>query len=243
MWQGHAHIISFPAADLPELKERLVHDPEPPPETEVRTPLIEALLRGLAPKRGDRWPTMEALLTVLERELARDPEADFGVARRQRRLVTGAMLMLALGVDACIYLRPSEAAMALSPRDLMFLIAGVFVTLLALVAGFWSTLRRNRANRQLVGLLVIAAGSVLVHRVIALELGTATPHILIGDLLLMATCGAVSALTFRARFAALAILYLLSALAAVADPGRSHTIFSIASTTTFALALTWWRRD
>jgi hypothetical protein len=61
--------------------------------------------------------------------------------------------------------------------------------------------------------------------------------------LLVAACAAVSALTFRARFAALAILYLLAAVVAVADPGRSHAIFSIASTTTFALTLTWWRRD
>jgi serine/threonine-protein kinase len=233
----------FPADDIPGLKERLAHDPEPPPETELRAPVVEALLRGLAPRRADRWPDMDALLAVFERELARDPEADFGVARRQRRLVTGAMLVLALGVDACIFWRPSEAAMALSPRDLVILMGGVFVTLLVLVAGFWSALRRNRANRQLVGLLVIAAGSVLVHRVLALELGTSTPHILVGDLLLVAACAAVSALTFRARFAALAMLYLLAAVVAVGDPGRSHAIFSIASTTTFALTLTWWRRD
>jgi hypothetical protein len=112
-----------------------------------------------------------------------------------------------------------------------------------MVACFWRALRRNRANRQLVGLLVIAVGSMLVHRTIALEFGTPTPQILVVDLLLMASCSAVSALTFRVRFAGLTALYLLAAVAAVADPGRCQAYFSVASTATFALTLTWWRSD
>jgi hypothetical protein len=209
----------------------------------VRAPVVAALLRGLACRRADRWPDMDALLAVLERELARDPEADLGVARRQRRLVNGGMLLLALAVDASIYLRSGEGAFEVSPRDLTILMGGVCVVVLALVAGFWSALRRNRANRQLVGMLIIAGGGVFVNRLIGLQLGTLASHMLIGDLLLMAVCAAIGALTFRPRLAALTILYLLAACAAVADPGRSHAVFSVAVTTTFALTLTWWRRD
>jgi hypothetical protein len=231
----------FPAADVAGLIARLADPPTTPPPGEVPAPVIAALLKGLAQDRGDRWPDMDALLGALDRELARDPENDLGVARRQRLVLMIALLVVTLGVDAWIFLRPRAVAFDLSATDLVVVMAGVFVALLAMIAASWRALRRNRANRQLAGLMVAVLAAMLVHRLIARELGTPVLHTLVVDLLLMATCGAVSALLFRARFAAIAVLYLLAAVAAALDPDSAPKLFSATTATTFALALLGWR--
>ncbi len=65
-----------------------------PPRTKMKVPpwVHEAVLRGLSPKPEDRFPSMEALLTVL----SRDPEAEESSKARFRQRVRRGVLMGAL---------------------------------------------------------------------------------------------------------------------------------------------------
>ena len=233
----------FPASNIPELAARLTAPPEAPPANELPPALLAALLRGLARAPADRWPDMDALLAALEREHTRDPEDDLRVGRRQRRAVTVGLLVIALGVDTYVFLRPDAAPSQLTPRDLVVFMIAVLVLLLSLVAGFWRSLRQNRANRRLIGAVLLTLVAVLVHRLFGLAHATPPPHTLAVDLLIMATCSAVTALTFRRQFAAPALIFLLAAVTAALAPARAPAVFSACGLTTFALVLLWWPRD
>ncbi|MBK9756041.1 MAG: serine/threonine protein kinase [Nannocystis sp.] len=233
----------FPASSIPELADRLTAPPEAPPANELPPALLAALLRGLARAPANRWPDMDALLAALEREHTRDPEDDLRVGRRQRRVVTVGLLVIALGVDTYVFLRPDAAPSQLTPRDLVVFMIAVLVLLSALVAGFWRSLKQNRANRQLIGAVLLALVAVLAHRLFGLAHATPPPHTLAVDLLIMATCSAVTALTFRRQFAAPALIFLLAAVTAALAPARAPAVFSACGLTTFALVLLWWPRD
>ena len=233
----------FPADTLPALVERLAAPPAPPPAHELPPALVAAVLRGLARDPEDRWPGMDALLAALEREHGRDPEDDLRLGRRQRRIATIGLLASASAIDAWIFLRPDAAPSQLAPRDLVVFMLVVMVLLLALVAGFWRAFRQNRANRQLIGVVLLALGAVLVHRLFALHHDTPPPHTLAVDLLIMATCAGLTALTFRRQFLAPALVFLLAAALAALAPERAPAVFSASSVTTFALVLLWWPRD
>jgi tetratricopeptide (TPR) repeat protein len=75
---------------------------EVPPGSKVPAFLRRALLRGLSPRREDRWPTMASLLEALER----DP------AVTRRRLVTAlaALALVALGLVGANRMGKREAA-------------------------------------------------------------------------------------------------------------------------------------
>jgi hypothetical protein len=233
----------FPAANLPALIDRLAAPPAPPPPHSLPPALVAAMLRGLARDPAVRWPTMDALLAALEREHGRDPEDDLRVGRRQRRVATVGLLITALAVDAYVFLRPDAAPSQLTPRDLVVFMLAVLALLLALVAGFWRAFRQNRANRQLIGVVLLTLGAVLGHRLIALQHSSAPAHTLAVDLLIMATCAITCAITFRRQFLLPALVFSLAALVATLAPERAPAVFSACSITTFALVLLWWPRD
>ncbi len=232
----------FPADNLFVLLARLEHPPAPPPANDLPPALVTAILRGLAPAPGARWPDMDALLAALDRELARDPEDDLRVSRRQRRAATVGLLLVAVAIDLYIFFGPG-AARELTPLDLVRFMLAVWLGLLALVLVYGRALRRNRANRRLVGVILLVFAGTLVHRVLGLVLATPVAHTLVGDLLLMATGAGVSALTFRAQFAGLAAIFLLAAVFAALAPERAPAVFSATSVSSFALVMLWWARD
>ena len=232
----------FPAASVPALIARLADPPAAPPAHELPPALLAAILRGLARDPADRWPAMDSLLAALEREHG-DPEDDLRVGRRARRIATLGLLLVALAVDAFVFLRPDASPSQLTPRDLVVFMLAVFALLLALVAGFWRAFRQNRANRRLIGVVLLALGAVLVHRLIALHHATPPPHTLAVDLLIMATCAAATTLTFRRQFLAPTLVFVLAAVLATLLPERAPAVFSACSVTTFALVLLGWPRD
>ena len=165
------------------------------------------------------------------------------VGRRARRIATVGLLLVALAVDAFVFLRPDASPSQLTPRDLVNFMLVVLALLLALIVGFWRAFRQNRANRRLIGVVLLALGAVLVHRLIALHHATPPPHTLAVDLLIMATRSAATTLTFRRQFLAPTLVFVLAAGLAALLPERAPAVFSACSVTTFALVILWWPRD
>lgn len=233
----------YPGETLAELLASHDAAPRPPlvPGLPARLPAI--VLRGLARDPAARWPDMDALLAALSRVPGLDREADLGVARRQRLLI--ALVMLAAGVATVTYqlgLR-EQAAAGLQPRDLVHVAGLLLAVLTALVAGLWRSLRRNRVNRQIAGLLLVSTAAILLHRLIALRLDTPAPHTLIGDLVLLLLAASVAALGIHRRFALLAGFELVVTLAATTDPSRAQPLFLGTLLVLYALGLTWWWRS
>ena len=90
----------FAADDLPQLIYVVSRGQMREPPAQSRTPswMRAILVRGLAPKPEDRWPSMDELLAALER----DP------ARRQRGLIAGGLALAA--VFGAVALRVGPAA-------------------------------------------------------------------------------------------------------------------------------------
>ena len=216
--------------------------PRPPLVPGLPAALPAIVLRGLARAPAARWPDMDALLAALSRLPGLDREADLGVARRQRLVI--ALVMLATGTTTFTYqfgLR-EQATAGLQPCDLVHIAGLLLAVLTALIVGLWRSLRRNRVNRQIAGLLLVSAAAMLLHRIIALRLGTPVPHTLILDLVLLLLAAAVAALGIHRRFALLAGFELLVVLAAAADPARAPLLFLGTLLVLYGLGMrSWWR--
>ncbi|MEZ4449458.1 MAG: serine/threonine-protein kinase [Nannocystaceae bacterium] len=91
----------FPGRDLPTIVAAILTGKlrEPPRGSKVPMWLRRVLLRGLAARPEDRWPSMQALLTAL----ARDP------ARHSRPLLAGVTIALSLGIGAVGIVQPWES--------------------------------------------------------------------------------------------------------------------------------------
>jgi predicted Ser/Thr protein kinase len=232
-----------PGDTLDELLASHEVSPRPPLVPGLPAALPAIVLRGLARTPSARWPDMDALLDALSRLPGLDREADLGVARRQRLSI--ALVMLAAGLTMITYhfgLR-EQAAAGLQPRDLVHVMGLLLAVLMVLIVGLWRSLRRNRINRQIAGLLLASTAAMLLHRAIALRLGTPVPHTLIVDLVLLQLAATVAALAIHRRFALLAGLVLLAVLAATANPSRASPLFLGTVLVLYALGLVWWWRS
>ncbi|MEM9456939.1 MAG: serine/threonine-protein kinase [Myxococcota bacterium] len=108
-----------------------------PKSTDVPSRLYDALVRGLAVDPEQRWPTLGALLAVLEQQLA--PE----VRRRGWLLLGGALLLGAAGISAALLGRDRAEPCAIDPSAL---------------AGAWDDEQRARVRASFAGTSLGSAG-------------------------------------------------------------------------------------
>jgi eukaryotic-like serine/threonine-protein kinase len=88
LWRGLTGRWPFEGRDWALERAKLGGAPRWPSDVAVPRHVVEALRRGLSPEPAERWPSMPALLTELERDPSR---------RRRRVLVTGVLALVAVG--------------------------------------------------------------------------------------------------------------------------------------------------
>jgi len=195
--------------------------------------------RALLSELGDD-AALEAKLAALDEQLARRAELarkareaeeamDVERAARERTLVLGAMLILALGVMVWRRISPVDA---LDPRarsvSLLGVWAGVSVTFAALTAIVWRRLSSSIVNRRMVALCGAMLLSVLAHRITGLSLRSPASVSMTGDLsVAIMTALALGALVVRGMLW-MALPPALGLVAICAVPARAGLWFNVA---------------
>ena len=185
------------------------------------------LLRGLAKDPAARFPSMHALLSAIEAFLPRDPELDRRVIRRELMILRVGLLGVAVVIGAFI----SRAILHSEGTVELAVVASFASVVMALVllALRWRKLSQNRLGRRAAGIFVGAEAAILVHRLLALRLGTPLDHVLVNDLVLLAAIlGTVASITERA-LALPAGIAMAGALVGLFWPSVASVTFVVAS--------------
>ncbi len=149
------------------------------------------LARGLSVDRRDRYPSMQALIDALERELATDPQMDPRRVSKERRDL-GLAFLISTALQGLPVLLPFMRPWA--TRPVVLAECAAVTTLLVSVAVFvhWQVISGTRYGMQLRGLFPLTVGVQLFHRLFALRLGTTAEQILTQDLFLWTMCFATT---------------------------------------------------
>ncbi len=193
--------------------------PAPPPaRPDVPAWLGPILRRGLAADPAARFPSMHALLAAVEHHLPRDPEVDPAPVRREQRLV------VARGARAgargrCGGARQGRPRRALSGEWALVRLALVVVAVTAgAVAALWRRLSRNLYGRRVAAIFPGIGLALLVHRLVAVRLGTPVLHVLVVDHVILAVVLAATAVTVDRALGWFALLGLFGAAVSRAAP-------------------------
>lgn len=145
------------------------------------------LARGLSVNRSDRYPSMQALIDVLEREVPTDPQMDPRRVNRERRDF-GLAFLVSTALQGLPVLLPSMRPWATRPAVLAECAAATTLLISVAVFAHWHTISSTRYGKRLRGLFPITVGAQLFHRLLALRMGTAAEQILTEDLFLWTMC-------------------------------------------------------
>lgn len=206
--------------------------PAPPPRrADVPAWLAPILLRGLARNPAARFPSQAALLAAIEGHLPRDPDLDPSVVRRDVQILRSAVLIAAVAtvITVAIFFRP------LGVRGLASISAFLVSVELTVIALRWRSITRNTFGRRSAGILVFGTISILLHRMLALEMGTIFEQVVVVDLLLMALIYAFVAVTVQRWVAVPAIIALAAAAAGAHFPHITRPVYLLGSVGTFLL--------
>jgi eukaryotic-like serine/threonine-protein kinase len=203
----------------------------PPRGTEAPDWLWPLLERGLSHDAEDRFPTMAALLDAIEDRLPRAPDLDPAATRRERGtafFMLGAQWVLTTGYIA--WQGPRALA---TPWHLVGVSTSLLTVSALSVAFLWKGLKKNVHGRLLAGLFLSTPATILVHRLVAVRLGTPPRHVLVVDTLLLTCVFTMAALTLDRRLAVVTVVGLAAtatgALYQAATPWLfgGFTIFAI----------------
>ncbi|MFT3771253.1 MAG: hypothetical protein QM820_38045 [Minicystis sp.] len=213
--------------------DRVLHgEPAPPPlRDDVPAWLWPIVRRGLARDPAARFPSLSALLAALDQHRARDPDLDPAPVRRER-VFAFAMLLVFVGI--VIFVSPSipfEVGTLVGISGIALAAAFVFV------AVRWRRLRQNRYGRRMAALFVGALTAVLAHRLVALRLGTPVRHVIVDDLIVLATFYGVAAVAVERWVAWLSALSLAVAVASAFRPVIAPAALIVSATCSLALLL------
>lgn len=192
----------------------------------------EALLNELSVP----MPALQARLELLRErrraeerasaELARlAHEHDPGVSARQRVMALGLVALAGFGISAYVMLRPQTPGRTATPIDLVTF--GGIILGVTMVVGILSrrALLATRLNRHVTVLFLTAITAVFGHRLLGMQLDMEVPHVLLGDLMILAVSAIMGAGMVMPRMLWLACLPLAAAVATVLMPERALRIF------------------
>ncbi len=149
------------------------------------------LARGLSVDRNDRYPSMQALIDALEREVPTDPQMDPRRVSRERRDF-GLAFLVSTALQGLPVLVPSMRPWATRPAVLAECAAATTLLISVTVFVHWQIISSTRYGMRLRGLFPITVGAQLFHRLLALRMGTAAEQILTEDLFLWTMCFATT---------------------------------------------------
>jgi serine/threonine-protein kinase len=149
-----------------------VQEPAPMPAHHEDMPplVVSAVMRGLARRPEDRFPSMNAMTDELESVLLLDPESDGSISRRQRRRAAVAIAILGAANFVVAGVRTSfRFDIGLPGVTLQGFVGLVFT--LGTIAFFRKAFLKTRYNRRIITFLVLILTSHFLHRVYELRVG------------------------------------------------------------------------
>ena len=208
--------LPFAGETLAELSLNVIEGRLKPPSehSEIPPPIGRALLRGLANKPADRFPSMAELLTALDF----DPHRDATGMPRARRIFIGVTFATILGFTAWVTQKDTRQLML---RDLLAAGLSMFTILAVVALTLRKTLLRNLFHRGMVVACLIIMGQACVLRALAWMAGLQVAPFL--PLELGATAAATATIAYhylKGAWIAVALL-ACAALGAAADPAHS----------------------
>ncbi len=157
--------------------------PAPPPtphEAHLGEHVIDAIMRGLKVDPAERWPSIDALVDVLEGELHVDPAHDPRAFRRQRFVMATALVVIGIVnfvvMTALGKFGPNaKLADTISPTVLaLFIIVGTAVKLR-------KALQRSAYNQKVFAIFILSTAVPAAHRALALHMSADIAFVLRSD--------------------------------------------------------------
>lgn len=215
-----------------------LRDPPPAPVPEWVRPL---LFRGLARHASARFDSLAEMLATIEQRLPRDPELDRGTSRGGRRKLVASMLGAAVLV--LLTLRCGGIFESISLRPLVAVSAVVFGVAAASVVRLRRQLFANRFGRQIVAVILVATGTLVAHRALALHFEQPVSQVLAVDMLVLGLELTLAAYLLQRALAWSAAAFFGGAAVATLAPSwalPAMVVAIFAALTSISLA---WRRD
>jgi hypothetical protein len=188
----------------------------PPARTPVPAWIYEALVRGLAPRPEDRYPSLEALVMALGHDpLAR--EHDLAVGARPRFAMASLFWLGLVAVSLAAWFAPRRIGVG----DLLVYILVIDVILAVSMALWHRKLLSTEMGRAMSGSMVALGLGIAAHRLIALRFGTPASQVLTVDngyAVCVLALTAYSVPDFRRQGTAFAVVMAASVAVMVAWP-------------------------
>ena len=125
-------------------------------------------------------------------------------------------------------LREEGARVLCTPTNLIVVPLAMLAVITAVVALHWRRLSLNRYGRRIAGLFPGGLAALLLHRVVAVQLGTPAAHVLVGDLVVMATFYGVIATTEDRWIGVLSLIVLIAAIVGALSTALAAKAFGVA---------------
>lgn len=239
LYRGLFDAAPFAGKDLAELRESVLScAPAPPTTSDVPPPVIEALLRALAPDPAERFPSMHELLVVLEGALATSADLDPSTSRTKRRIAAAVLTLTAAATAVPVGDGPPVASTAGGLLALGFV---ALATLVVLGIVFRRMLVDSAYNRRVAALFLVPVLGFIVHRALAVRLGSRVEDILVADAVSMAAVLAFAALTMERWMGIPALLAVAYAAVATGFPSWAAPGFGSLLCLSAAVPVIWWR--
>jgi hypothetical protein len=234
--------MPFAGEDVEALAESVVAGAlRPPPARPEVPPWLSPLVRrGLSTDPARRFPSMTALLAALEARLPRAPDLDPSAVRRERRLLLGMLGALILAIPAFVAIL-GPARTFESPRGLVELAFGAVVVVAAALVALRRKLLKNRYGRRLAAIFMAPCLVWLLHRLVALRLGTPPLHVIVVDLILFGAVFGTAAVTFERWMGWVAVLAFAGAAASAFAPALGPPMLSVVSAVGLLAVPRWYR--
>ncbi len=228
--------LPFSGKTLHSQAEHVVGTPRPrPADTKVPDEIHRALLRGLAPRPEERFPSMAELLAIL----AQEQRGDLAAGGLLRQRFTRALLVMAGFVLMFILIR--QGPRGVKPTDTVA--ASAFMLGVILLGGLWQrrTLRANPFHRNLWLITLVTVLQNLAQRLLGLALDIPSLRLFPFEMVVFAGSGAIMALTVN-RWLLLVSVLPIGAILLSAAGVVSHRVLSLVYPAVLLVLVIGWRR-
>lgn len=207
-----------------------------PADSHVPNVIHEAILRGLATKPDQRFPSMSELLAAL----SFDPSKDASIGPSARRQVIASMIALTL-IAGLGFKVPEWSGMG-PQRSSLTITVGLFAVLIFMTVRFRRVIRTNWFHRGMLAYGFMVAAWMLGLRGVGFLVGLNITQIMTLDLLAVAAMTAVTAATVLPSLWPLVPVACIGAMVAALEPRYAQTIDSIVLQLGYVTSTLLWYR-